>query len=99
VPGLQKSSFSSTGEDSNNNQKSQPAITLPGDSPTSVPPLLLIVEQLALCSTDARDLQRFAEWIYFGRSRWLARHKKTLPDPDWRDRQRYGTKRREAVNG
>jgi hypothetical protein len=99
VPVSQKLSINSKNEDSSPPGASQPTITLPGDRPTSVPPLLLIAEQLALCSADARDLQRFAEWIYFGRSRWLAQHKKTLPDPEWLDRQRYGAKRLEVANG
>jgi len=92
MPVSHKSSISSNDEDSNSHRTPQPAITLPGDGPASVPPLLLIVEQLALCSADTRDLQRFAEWVYFGRARWLVQHKKFLPDPEKLDAERYGTR-------
>ena len=60
---------------------------------------LLRMAALTFSNNDLLGAQRFYEKMMLARSAWLARHKKTLPDPDWLDRQRYGTKRREAVNG
>jgi hypothetical protein len=58
---------------------------------------MLRMAALSFSYSDHADAQRFYESIMLARSAWLASHNKRLPDPDWLDRQRYGTKRKEAV--
>ena len=58
---------------------------------------MLRMAALAFSSSDLVAAQRFYETMMLARSAWLAANNKRLPDPDWLDRQRYGTKRREAA--
>ena len=58
---------------------------------------MLRMAALAFSSSDLVAAQRFYETMMLARSAWLASNNKRLPDPDWLDRQRYGTKRREAA--
>jgi len=84
---------SSTGSQSQHALRPRDTLTVPKGAAVD----LLRMAALTFSNNDLLGAQRFYEKIMLARSAWLAANNKRLPDPEWLDRQRYGTKRREVA--